>query len=121
LDQRLRNRMMEELLGLVDWEEALAFGAGEYFNSFFDVFPDAPPAPPNSALTEEERSALSEVIMLMDSAAKATSQHVTNVELIASGWPERIEPVARKALAMMMQRGSFSEELEEEQPSSPAP
>lgn len=62
LDQRLRNRMIEELLCLGEWEETIAWGAGEYFNSFFALFPDEAPLHPNSAVTDEERSALTESI-----------------------------------------------------------
>ncbi len=116
LDQRFRNRMMEELLGLVEWEGALAWGTGEYFNSFFDFFPDEPSPHPNSALTDDERTVLSEVIALMDKAASSTPQQVTEADLIASGWPERIKPVAQKVLASMMLRGRFSEEVEEATP-----
>ena len=121
LDQRLRNRMMEELLGLVDWEDFIGWGADEYFNSFFDSFPDAPPLPSNSALTAAERSALTDVLELMNRAANATARHLTEDELIESGWPERIKPVAAKALAMMVARGRFSDEVEEELPSASPP
>lgn len=52
LDQRLRNGMIERLQMLVDWDETVsAIGANGYFNSFFDVFPDKPPLPNNSALS----------------------------------------------------------------------
>lgn len=121
LDQRLRNRFIEELLCLVDWEETLTWGAGEYFNSFFDFFPDEPPLPPNSVLTDEERSALTKVLALMNMALDSTSPLVGEAELIDSGWPENIKPIAQKALALMLQRGRFSEEIEEAEPSSPVP
>lgn len=55
----------------------------------------------------------------MNAAAKSTPQHVTEAELIASGWPERIKAVAQEALLLMLVRGRFSEEVEENEPSSP--
>lgn len=121
LDQRLRNRMMEELLCLIDWEEALDWGAGEYFNSFFDIFPDKAPLHPNTALSDEESEALTEVLILVEAAANSTSQHVTTAELTISGWPQKIKPVAAVALALMSMRGRFSEEHEEAEPSTSGP
>ncbi|MGH6997165.1 MAG: hypothetical protein ACREEO_03175, partial [Phenylobacterium sp.] len=113
LDQRLRNRMIEELLCLTDWEATLAWGAEEYFNSFFHVFPDEPPLRPNSALTEGERAALAAVLSLISAAANGTLRQVTKAELIASGWPARIRPAAQEAVALMLARGKFSDEVEE--------
>ena len=115
LDQRLRNRMAEALTTLVDWEDMLTtHGAGEYFNWFFDFFPDQPPLPPNSAVSDAERAALIEVVTLMDEAASATPQDVTEEQLRGSGWPQRIAPVADAALGLMRERGRFSDEQEEE-------
>src|SRR5688500_6984246 len=108
LDQRLRNRMMEAVHMLTDWEDTLgANGAGEYFNSFFDFFPDNPPLRPNSALTGEEVEALTKVLALMDQAANATAHHVTEAELIASGWPQRIGSEAQSAFDVMCFRGGL--------------
>lgn len=39
---------------------------------------------------------------------------MTADELIATGWPKRIQPVAREALNLMRVRGRFSEENEED-------
>jgi hypothetical protein len=120
LDQRLRNRMMEEMSALAEWEETLEWGAGEYFNNFFDFFPDTPPLPDNSTLSEDEREALTCVLLLMAEAANSTPRHVTTPQLRTSGWPQRIAPAARTALELMRVRGCFSEELEEVEPSSGA-
>jgi hypothetical protein len=38
--------------------------------------------------------------------------------VIASGWLERISPVAKVALDLMLARGCFDEELEEFEPSN---
>jgi len=39
-------------------------------------------------------------------------------EYIATGWPQRITPVAEEALKLMLKRGRFSEEKKEETPSA---
>ena len=117
LAQRLRNRMMEQLTCLVDWQDRLTWGAAEYFNAFFDFFPDRPPLRDNPALTEAEREALTSVLSLMAAAADGTPRDVTASELKASGWPQRVAPVARSALDLMSERGRFSDDLEELEPS----
>ena len=122
VDQRLRNRIMEILDMLVDWETTIpSFGATGYFNWFFDFFPDHPPPYPNPALTDPEREAIGAVHLMMDQACDATSDDVSEAQLVASGWPQRIKPVAQDALALMMQRGRFSEDTEEGKPSSMEP
>jgi hypothetical protein len=118
VEQRLRTRMMEALLSLVDWERDLPdWGAGEYFESFFDFFPCGGGLQANSSMTAEEHAACSEVHALMVAACDATPRMVTTEQLIASGWPQRIAPVAQSALQMMVERGRFCEEREEEMPS----
>ena len=118
LDQRLRNRMAEAVDLFADWENVLPFlGAVGSFNFFFDVFPDQPPLPPNTALTEPERAALTRVLVMVEEACSATLPDVTEDQLIASGWPQRIAPEARAALALMRVRGRFSGDAEEAEPS----
>ena len=113
LDQRLRNGIIERLQMLVDWTETVAaIGATGYFNSFFDVLPDKPPLPINTALSSEEREALTEVLDLMDRAASCTGQNVTDEELITSAWPMRIGEQANSALSIMMVRGKLSDDVE---------
>jgi len=120
VDQRLRNRMMESLSWMVEWERDLHdWGAAEYFESFFDFFPYERALPANSSMTAEEQAACSDVHALMIAACDATPRMVTAEQLIASGWPQRIAPVANRALQMIVERGRFSEELEEEMPSMP--
>lgn len=113
LDQRLRNRIMESLDWLTDAETGFEFGAGQWFNQFFD---QAGSRVSNSAMTHEERSAFDVVLGLMKAAVGATPKHVTVDELQASGWLDRIVPAARTAHALMCLRGRFSEEIEEEAP-----
>lgn len=113
LDQRLRNRMIEQLQMLVDWTDTVAsIGAKGYFNSFFDFFPDEPPLPVNFSLTIEERDALTGVLELMNRAASDTSQNVTDDELVGSAWPMKIREEAEAALAIMMIRGKLSDDIE---------
>lgn len=125
VDQRLRNRIMEELLGLSEGDRGLDdTGAQEWFESFFDHFPYAGSTAPNfllSTFTEEELAALSTVVAAMQAALIDTPKQVTNAQLLVSGWPARIAPLAATALATCMARGRFSEEIEEEAPSSPVP
>jgi len=117
VDQRLRNRMIEAVDSLSDSEVALEGGAAHYFNSFFDFFPDHPSLPDNSALTADERRALTSVLSLMTAAAGSTPRFVTTEQLRASGWPQRVAPVARIAFDLLRERGRFSEEAEEPTPS----
>jgi hypothetical protein len=92
-------------------------GFGEYINWFFDWFPDEGEPYPNSAVTPAEHAALAEVHRLMIRACDDTPGDMTNDEFIATGWPQRIQPVAARAAAMMLARGRFSEDHEEEEPS----
>ncbi len=122
IDQRLRNRIMEAVLGLAEGsEDVQRSGPVEYFESFYDFIPhrDDGRMRANNALTAEEMTLLTEVSAILDDACDATTRGVTAKELIASGWPERVRPVARRALALMLQRGRFDEEREEEESSSP--
>lgn len=119
LDQRLRNRAMEEIWGLVEWQESLQSGGfTEYFESFFDFFPYEGETEQNGAMTPDERAAIAEVHMLMIEAMNATPSDMTAEQFIATGWPNRVEPAAERALRLMLKRGRFSEEYEEPAPSS---
>jgi len=125
IDQRCRNRIMECLLSFADADNAdlRRWGASEYFEGFYDWVPhrDHGGMLPNSALTPNERRLVAEVSSMVDDACDATPVDITADELIASGWPERIRPIARRVLDVMLQRGRFDEEREEQEPSSPVP
>ena len=41
--------------------------------------------------------------------------------LAESGWPARVQPVAQAALDLMLGRGKFDENVEQEQPRSTPP
>jgi hypothetical protein len=109
---------MEMLDMLAHWETTIPdFGAAGYFNWFFDFFPDHPPPYPNSTLTDAELEAITVVHAMVDKACEATSDNVSEAELVESGWPQRIAPHAYSALALMAARGRYSEDVEEEAPS----
>jgi hypothetical protein len=122
LAQRLRNRLMEEVFGHAAWHESLKhLDVYEHFETFFDRFPYEGEPYPNEALTKDERAALVNVHALVKQAYEwlpSIKHHYASwEEYIATGWPQRIEPVAERALTLMLKRGRFSEEEEEETPS----
>jgi hypothetical protein len=115
---------MEAVLTLAQGDAgARAVGAQDFFEGFYDQIPHRGDGPmrENSAILAEERAALIELSRLMDAACDATPKHVRLEELLASGWPQRIQPVAQKALAIMARRGRFSERQEEDEPSETGP
>jgi hypothetical protein len=121
IDQSLRNRIMEELLGLSAGDEnVVSAGADEWFESFFDYFPyDGSEYSTCGAVSESEMLVLVPVVEAMQEALQDVPDDVTGEVLIASGWPTRIAPMAKLALEVLLTRGTFSEEIEEDEPSSP--
>jgi len=122
-DQRIRNRIMEELLGLAEGNDNVRqIGAGEYFEAFYDWVPHRGDGiTPNSALTSYEAALILKVSTALDEACDATPKMVSTNALIATGWPDRIRPLAQSALDEMLKRGRFSEEFEEDEPSTNVP
>src|SRR5262245_35769734 len=100
-------------------EGVLEAGASEYINQFYDQIDDDSPWEWRewSTFTPGEVSALDRVLDLMNGAYEATPQQVSEDELIASGWPARIQPVAAETLRLMTDRGWFDENAEELEPS----
>jgi len=120
IDQRVRNRMMEELLYLSDGDQAvLDMGYGEYLESFFTWFPIKGAAHANSALNTQEHQVLSDLLPLMQKMYSEVPNEVGEVALIATGWPMRIAPIAESALEVFRARGRFNEEMEEDEPAVP--
>jgi hypothetical protein len=110
---------MEQIFSVAEWQEDLRnVGFAEHFESFFDFFPYEGEPYPNGAMTPEERAAVMQVHKLMVEALNATPTSMTNEQYAASGWPQRIAPVAEEALRLMLKRGRFSEEIEETEPST---
>jgi hypothetical protein len=70
-------------------------------------------------MTAEERTLVYAVVREMRAATDLPENLacLDEAELIGSGFPERIAPVARAALVAMLERGRFSEEVEEDVPS----
>ncbi len=122
--QRVRNRIMEELLGLTRGDAELAeVGAVEWFETFFDWFPYDGEPTCYPTMAKEEETAVRTVCKLMQLAIADPTipKNPTVEQLTRSGWPSRIAPFAQKALDLMLARGRYSEEVEEEQPSTPVP
>ncbi|TFZ55680.1 hypothetical protein E4V01_21765 [Methylorubrum sp. Q1] len=118
LSQRYRNRMMEELFCLADWEDTLSLlGIDEYLQILFDWVPDYPTFPPNEVITEKEKIALSKTLDLLNEAISDKSARADMDSFIRSGWPQRIASTAQTALFLFESRGRFSEKLEEIEPS----
>ncbi|UDF04593.1 hypothetical protein [Asticcacaulis sp. AND118] len=114
LDQRLRNRIMEAIHSLT--EGLGSWGANEYFNAFYD-FMDGDRPWPNKAMSENEHEALLELCLLMNAACEDTPQTLTDESFIATGWPDRIKPVAQKTLTVFLERGRSNENTDEATPS----
>jgi hypothetical protein len=111
---------MEVLEPLAEGDEGVrSEGIAEYVNGFFDFIDDKAPGDwrTMSTLVPAEVSALDEIQRLLLDAV-ATGQICSDDDFIASGWPERIRPVATEALSLMRRRGRFSEDHEEETPSN---
>lgn len=120
IDQRIRNRIMEAVETLADGDEGVRREwPTEYFESFYDWVPHRGDGGmrSNSAISPDEKALLLEVSGILDDACDATPGNMTADELIATGWPKRIQTVAYKALTLMRVRGRFSEETEEDAPS----
>ena len=120
IDQRIRNRIMEALELLASGNAGVAsVGTAEYFESFYDHIPHSEDGDmrPNAVITDEEKAALLEVRRVMDAACDATPAVMQAGEFISTGWPDRIQPVARTAHELMARRGRFREDREETEPS----
>jgi hypothetical protein len=74
-------------------------------------------------MTSDEENAVRDVLQLMQNARSDLSfcKNLTFAKLAESGWPDRIAPAAKKALDLLLVRGRFSEEEEEDEPSTPIP
>jgi hypothetical protein len=119
--QFLRNRAIDVLAVLAAGDEGLAqVGAERWFNDFFTVFDEEGPAGPFhtwSTLTPEEEKGLGGVHFLMVMAAETTPPIVTDEELFEMRWPARVQPLARDVHRLLAERGRFSEDVEEDEPS----
>lgn len=122
--QRMRNRIMEEIWGLSKADVSVQDeGPAEWFESFFDYFPYEGEPDWYPAMTPEESIAVREVCRLMQQAVADADipRRPTVEDIVRTHWPRRIAPVAKQAVDLMMQRGRFSEETEEDEPSNRLP
>lgn len=111
---------MEALVALSEGESGVrSVGVGEYVEQFFDVINDEIPWHWRdwSCFTPEEVEGLDAVHGLLKAACARTPRIDTDEGFIASGWPARIQPVARRTLYTMQARGRFREDVEEDNPS----
>ncbi len=116
---------MEELEGLADGDEYVRGPSGsDYFDDFYSLIHDEEVWAWRelSSYTPQEVALLEEVLRMVSRADEAIPHQFSRDELIASGWPTRVQPVAQAALDVMQARGRFREDVEEAQPSGqPAP
>ena len=120
VDQRIRNRIMEAVLTLASGNEgALHEWPSDYFENFYTWVPHHGDGElqPNGAITAKELAALLELRSILDEASDATPKMMTAADLIETGWPNRVQPIAQRALNLMLGRGRFSEDQEEAEPS----
>lgn len=118
--QRLRNRAIAALETLADGDAGVRqVGVVEYVEQFFDTIDDRSPWNWRgwSCFTDKEVVALDEVHTLLVAACEATPEIVDDDGFIETGWPARIQPPAARALKLMRDRGRFSEDHEEVEPS----
>jgi hypothetical protein len=120
-EQRLRNRAIDVLEILAAGQEgAERVGANEWFNDFFDLFADEGPWGDWrtwSTFTEAELNGLGGVHFLMVMASETTGPFVDLEELEELRWPARVQPLARDVYRLMVERGHFSNDVEESEPS----
>ena len=103
-DERIRDRIMEAVSILAEGDHGVRrVWPTEYFERFYDFIPHRGDGGKgvNNAISGEERALLLELSGIVDEACDATPNDMTAEELIATGWPERIQPVAEKALNLM--------------------
>ena len=121
IDQRVRNRAVEAVEVLAEGDDGVRkVGSVDYVNYFFDLIDDdvSPAWRDLSTYDPAEVAELEKVQSLLLDACAATPEICTSDEFIASAWPERIKPVAADTLALMLSRGRFREDREEDSPSA---
>lgn len=72
---------------------------------------------PLSTYSQNERDAIQPLVEILNRASSATFNLVTVESFLATKWPDLIEAAARSAYIVMSERGRFSEEKEELEPS----
>lgn len=113
---------MDALFWLAEGVPAVRrMSANEFFEMFYDWVDDQNPHWPwpkgsPETMTSAEVDAVTEVLSVVNAAVADVDYDDDAV--IASGWLERISPVAKVALDLMLARGCFAEDFEELEPSN---
>jgi len=124
VEQRVRNRIMNALTWLAEGAEAVRrMSAKEFFLMFYDWVDDeaavwAWPKGAPETMTPAEVDAVTNVLEVVNAAAEEIDDITDDAMVITSGWLERISPVAKAALDLMLTRGCFDTEIEENEPSN---
>jgi hypothetical protein len=116
IDQRLRNRVIEALLGLAEWEaEARAGDLDGLFNDAFDNL-----EPTHLAVVETLSAAERDILKCVWAALERASavDDASRGSHDAAASLAFVGDLAREGLAVFKARGRFSEIEEEDQPSA---
>lgn len=124
VEQRVRNRIMDSMSWLAEGAEAVRrMSTQEFFEMFYDWVDDEKPVWPwpkaaPETMTTAEVVAVTNVLAVVNAAVEEIDDLADETMVIASGWLERISPVAKAALDLMLTRGCFDEEMEENEPTN---
>ncbi|MEP6017235.1 MAG: hypothetical protein ABJ251_01990 [Paracoccaceae bacterium] len=113
LYQRIRNRVIELLDWYCSFDDLAKFGVSEAINMVDDWLPIDYDKAPN-VFNEQEKRVIAEFFQLFEAASNATDEDACDVNWLKSSdeWI-RLSAVARNALPVLLERGRFSEEIEE--------
>lgn len=119
IEQRIRNRIYEILEILADCDAGVDLvGIKGYFDLFEDFVHRPSIEAGTSALSRDERAIVLEIAEFLEAACE-TNPDFTKAEFIESDWPGKIAPAARNARELFLERGLFSEKVEEVEPGQP--
>lgn len=117
LNQRVRNRIMEELSCLAEGQEGLRSQGSDYRLAFLDWFPNAPKLnPATDIMLPAECDAVADVLAQVLRYSKVEGHGANQDRLTELEIAEEIAPLAHKALEILNARGRFDEKTEEETP-----
>ena len=121
-EQIIRNNIARNLSLGLDIASGLKWGVEEYFQMWGDGgFPWERDGTlvlhQNTALSAQERAVLEPLVDALN-AAWSDTEGLTAEEFLETSWPPQINRLAVEARAVMASRGCFSEDVEEDQPSS---
>ena len=113
LYQRLRNRVIELIELFCSFDDIAKFGAFEVINMADDWLPLDYDRAPN-VFTNKEKEVIAVFIQLVEAASNVTDEDTWDVNWFESSseWVQ-LTSSAKVALAVLLERGRFSEEIEE--------